>query len=39
MAHLENFLDGQVIAGKASPLKDPQAFRRKREQLFSLSLT
>ncbi|KAG2497380.1 hypothetical protein HYH03_004538 [Edaphochlamys debaryana] len=39
MAHLENFLDGQVLAGKATPLRDPGAFRRRREQLFSLSLT
>lgn len=31
---LENFLDGQVQAGKANPLKD--GFRRKREQLFSM---
>ncbi|GFR42594.1 hypothetical protein Agub_g3524 [Astrephomene gubernaculifera] len=38
LAHLENFLDGQVLAGKATPLKDPGAFRRKREQLFSLTL-
>ena len=30
---LENFLDGQVLAGKATPLED--GFRRKREQLFS----
>jgi hypothetical protein len=30
---LENFLDGQVMAGKAVPLKD--GFRRKREQLLS----
>jgi len=29
---LENFLDGQAIAGKARPIKD--GFRRKREQLF-----
>lgn len=29
---LENFLDGQVLAGKAVPLKD--AFRRKREQII-----
>ncbi|GIL94680.1 hypothetical protein Vretimale_910 [Volvox reticuliferus] len=39
LAHLENFLDAQVLAGKATPLKDPGAFRRKREQLFSLSLS
>ncbi|KAG2437819.1 hypothetical protein HXX76_005439 [Chlamydomonas incerta] len=38
MAHLENFLDGQVLAGKATPLRDPGAFRRKREQLFSLAI-
>lgn len=30
---LENFLDGQVLAGKATSLED--GFRRKREQLFS----
>ena len=30
---LENFLDGQVQAGKAVPLKD--GFRRKREQVLS----
>jgi hypothetical protein len=29
---LENFLDGQVLAGKAVPLKD--AFRRKRDQIL-----
>ncbi|GAX85315.1 hypothetical protein CEUSTIGMA_g12732.t1 [Chlamydomonas eustigma] len=29
---LENFLEGQVMAGKAVPLKD--GFRRKREQLL-----
>ncbi|KXZ51942.1 hypothetical protein GPECTOR_11g67 [Gonium pectorale] len=39
MAHLENFLDAQVLAGKATPLKDPGAFRRRREQLFNLSLS
>ena len=33
---LENFLDGQVQAGKAVPLKD--GFRRKREQVLSSAL-
>ncbi|MEW5299981.1 MAG: hypothetical protein WDW36_002946 [Sanguina aurantia] len=33
IVHLENFLDGQVQAGKAMPLKD--GYRRKREQLLS----
>lgn len=35
IVHLENFLDGQVQAGKAMPLKD--GYRRKREQLLSTS--
>jgi hypothetical protein len=30
---MQNFLDGQVQAGKATPLKD--GFKRKREQLLS----
>lgn len=33
VVHLENFLDGQVAAGKAVPLKD--GFKRKRETLLS----
>ena len=33
VVHLENFLDGQVQAGKAVPLKN--GFRRKKEALFS----
>eukprot|EP00798_Chlamydomonas_sp_ICE-L_P028800 gene28801-31989_t len=33
IVHLENFLDGQVRAGKAVPLKD--GFQRKREALLS----
>lgn len=35
IVHLENFLDGQVQAGKAMPLKD--GYRRKREQLINSS--
>lgn len=35
VVQLENFLDAQVAAGKAVPLKDEGAFRRRREQLYS----
>ncbi|KAJ9530727.1 hypothetical protein QJQ45_014879 [Haematococcus lacustris] len=35
VVQLENFLDAQVQAGKASPLKDAGAFRRKREALYN----
>ncbi|GFH25878.1 predicted protein [Haematococcus lacustris] len=35
VVQLENFLDAQVQAGKASPLKDASAFRRKREALYN----
>jgi hypothetical protein len=33
---LENFLDGQAIAGKATAIRD--GFHRKREQLFNTPL-
>mmetsp|Transcript_9940 Transcript_9940/g.27037 ORF Transcript_9940/g.27037 Transcript_9940/m.27037 type:complete len:437 (+) Transcript_9940:117-1427(+) len=33
MVQLENFLDGQVQAGKAVPLRDGEAYRRRRDAL------
>lgn len=36
IVQLESFLDGQVRAGKAVPLKDEGAYRRKRELLHSM---
>jgi len=35
LVQLEAFLDNQVQAGKAVPLKDKEVFKRKREQLLS----
>jgi len=35
IVQLESFLDNQVQAGKAVPLKDVSAFRRKREVLYN----
>jgi hypothetical protein len=34
VVQLENFLDGQVQAGKAQPIKD--GFQRRREQISKL---
>mmetsp|Transcript_11125 Transcript_11125/g.19420 ORF Transcript_11125/g.19420 Transcript_11125/m.19420 type:complete len:389 (-) Transcript_11125:875-2041(-) len=35
MVQLESFLDAQVAAGKAVPLKDEGVFRRKREAIYA----
>ncbi len=35
IVQLEAFLDAQVQAGKAVPLKDDGVFRRKRETLYA----